>query len=139
MNSGKWLNKSIVNETDWWHWVDIVIPDTIITSTSLLFIGLGTKYDNQIFLDSLSINKAIKTNSVVSYVSNIPYQPLVFNTSDNINRFEDNLIAYGWNQFLKGGAKKEDKEWLARFPMTRAVVRAMDVIEEYTLQSLKSR
>ena len=50
MNSGKWLNKSIVNETDWWHWVDIVIPDTIITSTSLLFIGLGTKYDNQIFL-----------------------------------------------------------------------------------------
>lgn len=92
MNSGKWLNKNIVNETDWWHWVDIVIPDTITTSTSLLFIGLGTKYDNQIFLDSLSINKAIKTNSVVSYVSNIPYQPLVFNTSDNINRYEDNLM-----------------------------------------------
>ena len=137
MNSGKWLNKNIVNETDWWHWVDIIIPDTIATSTSLLFIGLGTKYDNQIFLDSLSINKAIKTNSVVSYVSNIPYQPLVFNTSDNINRYEDNLIAYGWNQFLKGGAKKEDKEWLARFPMTRAVVRAMDVIEEYTLKFKK--
>ena len=40
------------------------------------------------------------------------------------------MIAYGWRQFLEGGAKEEDQQWLARFPMTKAAVRAMDVINE---------
>ncbi len=33
--------------------------------------------------------------------------------------------------FRKGGIP-ENAEWLARFPMTRASVRAMDVVEEVT-------
>jgi PhoPQ-activated pathogenicity-related protein len=132
MNSGSWLTKELVNEPIWWHWIDIVIPDTLDTSTSLLFIGGGSKFDNDLFLDSLSIQKAIETKSIISHISNIPFQPLKFISSDSIERYEDNLIAYGWNKFLQGGAKKEDAEWLARFPMTRAVVRAMDVIQEIT-------
>ena len=132
MNSGSWLTKELVNEPIWWHWIDIVIPDTLDTSTSLLFIGGGSKFDNDLFLDSLSVQKAIETKSIISHISNIPFQPLKFISSDSIERYEDNLIAYGWNKFLQGGAKKEDAEWLARFPMTRAVVRAMDVIQEIT-------
>ena len=31
---------------------------------------------------------------------------------------------------MEGGSKKEDEEWLARFPMTRAVSKAMDVVQE---------
>ena len=135
MNSGSWLTKELVNEPIWWHWIDIVIPDTLDTSTSLLFIGGGSKFDNDLFLDSLSIQKAIETKSIISHISNIPFQPLKFISSDSIERYEDNLIAYGWNKFLQGGAKKEDAEWLARFPMTRAVVRAMDVIQEITSSS----
>jgi PhoPQ-activated pathogenicity-related protein len=133
MDSGKWLTKELVNEPLWWHWIDVVVPDTIDTSASLLFIGGGSKFENGIFLDSLSVQKAIETKSIISHVSNIPFQPLKFHSSDSIERYEDNLIAYGWNQFLQGGAKKGDVEWLARFPMTRAVVRAMDVIQEITL------
>ena len=132
MNSGKWLTKELVNEPLWWHWIDVVVPDSIDTSASLLFIGGGSKFENGIFLDSLSVQKAIETKSIISHVSNIPFQPLKFHSSDSIERYEDNLIAYGWNQFLQGGAKKGDVEWLARFPMTRAVVRAMDVIQEIT-------
>ena len=132
MNSGKWLTKELVNEPLWWHWIDVVVPDSIDTSASLLFIGGGSKFENGIFLDSLSVQKAIETKSIISHVSNIPFQPLKFQSSDSIERYEDNLIAYGWNQFLQGGAKKGDVEWLARFPMTRAVVRAMDVIQEIT-------
>jgi PhoPQ-activated pathogenicity-related protein len=33
-------------------------------------------------------------------------------------------------QFLEGGATEELQHWLPRFPMTRAVVRAMDVVQE---------
>jgi PhoPQ-activated pathogenicity-related protein len=132
MHSGHWLSEEIVNQTLWWHWVDIVVPDTLDTHTSLLFIGGGSTTENSTFLDRLSIRKAIETKSIVSHVSNIPFQPLRFQSSDSILRYEDNLIAYGWNQFLKGGAKKEEAEWLARFPMTRAVVRAMDVIQKIT-------
>jgi len=132
MNSGEWLTKEIVDEPNWWHWVDIVIPDKIDTSTSFLFIGGGSKFDNNLFLDSLTIQKAIETKSIVTHVSNIPFQPLNFHSNDTISRYEDNLIAYGWDKFLKGGAKKDDVEWLARFPMTRAVVRAMDVVQKIT-------
>ena len=132
MNSGKWLSEAEVNEPLWWHWVDLVVPDTIDTNTALLFIGPGSKEDTHQYLDSLSIQKAIETRSIVSHVSNIPFQPLRFNDTDSIPRYEDNLIAYGWNQFLTRGAQEEDIEWLARFPMTRAVVRAMDVVQEFT-------
>ena len=105
MNSGKWLSDAEVNEPLWWHWVDIVIPDTIDTHTALLFIGPGSKEDTQQYLDSLSIQKAIETRSIISHVSNIPFQPLRFIGTDSIDRYEDNLIAYGWDQFLTKGAK----------------------------------
>ena len=48
------------------------------------------------------------------------------------DRYEDDLIAYGWNKFLESGAKDNDVEWLARLPMTRAVVRGMDIIQKVT-------
>ena len=78
MDSGKWLTKELVNEPLWWHWIDVVVPDSIDTSASLLFIGGGSKFENGIFLDSLSVQKAIKTKSIISHVSNIPFQPLKF-------------------------------------------------------------
>ena len=136
MNSGEWMSDKVKGESNWWHWLDIVIPDNIETNKSLLFIGPGSKYDNEIYLDSLSVEKAIKTKSIVSHVSNIPFQPIKFISNDTIDRYEDDLIAYGWNKFLKGGAKNEKVEWLLRFPMTRAVVRAMDVVQE--ISSVKS-
>lgn len=132
MNSGKWLTEDFVNEPIWWHMVDVVVPNSLNTQTSLLFIGPGSTSDTTLRLDSLSIQKAIETKSIVSHVSNIPFQPLRFRDTDSIERYEDGLIAYGWNKFLSQGAQEKDVEWLARFPMTRAVVRAMDVVQELT-------
>ena len=136
MNSGEWMSDKVKGESNWWHWLDIVIPDNIETNKSLLFIGPGSKYDNEIYLDSFSVENAIKTKSIISHISNIPFQPIKFISNDTIDRYEDDLIAYGWNKFLKGGAKNKDVEWLLRFPMTRAVVRAMDVVQE--ISSVKS-
>jgi PhoPQ-activated pathogenicity-related protein len=132
MTSGQWLNPKVVNEPLWWHWVDVVIPTHLDSPHTLLFIGGGSSQRNKIFLDSLSIAQALASQSVVAHISNVPFQPLSFVGSDSIPRFEDDIIAYGWDQFLSNGAKDEDVEWLARFPMTRAVVKAMDVIQEIT-------
>ena len=137
MSSGEWMSDKVKGESNWQHWLDIVIPDNIDTNKSLLFIGPGSKYDDEIYLESLSIENAIKTKSIVSHISNIPYQPIKFISNDTIDRYEDDLIAYGWNKFLNGGANDEDAEWLLRFPMTRAVVRAMDVVQE--ISSTKSK
>ena len=130
MNSGRWLSEKEVNNPLWWHWVDIVVPEITDTETALMFIGGGSLYDNQVFLDSTTIAQAIIAKSIIAHVSNIPFQPLSFKGTDSIQRYEDNIIAFGWDKFLKGGAKEEDVEWLAHYPMTRAVVRAMDVVEK---------
>jgi PhoPQ-activated pathogenicity-related protein len=136
MNSGKWLNDSLVNEPLWWHWLDVIVPDERDTQSALLFIGGGTRFDSIWEIDSLSLAKALQTKSVIAHISNIPFQPLTYIATDTVTRYEDDLIAYGWDKYLSGGAQEKDLNWLARFPMTRAVVRGMDVVE--TLTAAKS-
>ena len=137
MFSGRWLSEEDVNQTLWWHWLDLIVPNKNDSSNALLFVGSGSSKDKKIFLDSLAISQSLKTESIVAYISNVPFQPINFKGSDSISRYEDDLISYGWKKFLSGGAKDEDIAWLARFPMTRAVVRAMDVIQELTINNIK--
>jgi len=56
----------------------------------------------------------------------VPNQPLVFG-GDGQPRFEDDLIAYTWDRFLRGG----EERWLARFPMTKSAVRALDTVTAF--------
>ncbi len=76
------------------------------------------------------IQAALSTGSVVSHLSNVPFQPIDFKGDTAGGVFEDELIAFAWLQFLEGGATEDMQKWLPRFPMTRAVVRAMDVVQE---------
>ena len=135
MISGEWLDSKKVDQVEWWHYVDIVIPKQTTTSTGIMFIDGGEKSDDYFRLDSQSIENAIKTESVIVNVSNIPFQPLNFLSSKQESFEEDDLIAFAWNKFLKQGAKQKDVEWLPRFPMTRAIVRAMDLAQEIVLQN----
>ena len=68
------------------------------------------------------------TGSVVSELGQVPNQPLRFlDDPKEEQRTEDSLIAYTWDKFLNGG----DARWLARFPMTKSAVRAMDAISSF--------
>jgi len=138
MQSGKWLTEKEVDQPYWWHWLDVVVPNEIETETALLFIGGGSQQDENIMIDSLSVQQALHSKSIIAHLSNIPFQPLRFVQTDTLERYEDDLIAYGWNQFLSNGARSEDAHWLARFPMTRAVVRGMDVIQALSQQTPKT-
>ena len=131
MVSGTWLTKQEVNHPEWWHWVTIVVPNEVTETEALMVIGGGSTEDEKPqAANELLVQAAVGTKSIIAEISNIPFQPLNYVNDEKDDRFEDDLIAYGWRQYLEGGAKDEDVEWLAHIPMTRAVVRAMDVVQE---------
>ena len=136
MVSGSWLDKNNFadNSNEWWHWVSMIVPDNIDNSNSMIVIGSGStqdftwnNYGNK-KTNSQYLKAALKTKSIISEINNVPFQPINFSGDNKLGRYEDDLIAYAWRQFLEGGTK--DSEWLPRFPMTRAVVRAMDLVQE---------
>ena len=131
MVSGTWLTENEVDQPTWWHWLTIIIPVEVKETESMMLIGGGSAHDTLAppFANWL-VQAAITTGSIVARVTNIPYQPIDFKGDEKEGRYEDDLIAYGWRHYLESGASPEELEWLARFPMTRAVVRAMDVVEE---------
>jgi PhoPQ-activated pathogenicity-related protein len=139
MISQNWLTKDIVNETEWWHWVSVVIPKDTPHQTGLMWIGGGSK-DSKMPTEpaALVLETAQRTNSIVAEIHNVPFQPVVFANDTFGERYEDAIIAYGWRKFLEGGAKDEDAIWLARLPMTKAVKLAMDVATEVAAQKGKT-
>ena len=137
MISGEWLDKKKVEDVEWSHYVDIVIPNETLTETAIMFIDGGVKDETYFRLDSVSVGYALKTKSIIVNIHNIPVQPVNFLASDKVNFVEDDLIAFAWSQFLERGAKKQDIEWLPRLPMTRAVVRSMDLAQEIVAQNNK--
>jgi PhoPQ-activated pathogenicity-related protein len=129
--SGTWLSSEQVDEPEWWHWLTVVVPDNLDETESLIHIGGGWRGDTiPIAARDEMIQAALETGSVISHLSNIPFQPIDYSGDQKEGLFEDELIAFAWLQFLEGGANKEMQTWLPRFPMTRAVVRAMDVVQE---------
>ena len=133
MVSQHWLAEAEVKNPEWWHWLTLVVPEGVSASTGLLFIGGGSRNrDQPQGADDLTIQTALMTRTVVANLHGVPNEPMEF-VGDNFGpRTEDELIAYGWRQFLEGGGKTEDAKWLARLPMTKAAVRAMDVMEAVT-------
>jgi PhoPQ-activated pathogenicity-related protein len=126
--SQNWLTPKEVNRTEWRHWLVIVKPDALEHSTALLFISGGANRADspppRPSADLIAIAKA--TRSVVAELRMVPNQTIVFH-GDGVERKEDDLIAYTWDQFLRTG----DDRWPARLPMTKAAVRAMDTITAF--------
>ncbi|MDB6030581.1 MAG: PhoPQ-activated pathogenicity-related protein PqaA type [Verrucomicrobiales bacterium] len=127
MISQSWLTTNEVNRPLWQHWLTLVKPDQVTSSTALLMIGGGanrtnvpTKADESLAL------VASTTKTVVAELRNVPNQPLIF-AGEKKGRTEDSLIAYTWDKFLRTG----DEKWPARLPMTKAAVRAMDTVTAF--------
>lgn len=138
MVSQKWLTEDLVDEPEWWHWLTLIVPDVVEHSTALLWIGGGSRGSElPSSVDPITLQTALATRTVTAHLHNIPFQPLSFTNDERLDhRYEDDLIAYGWRTFLDGGAQDEDAVWLSRFPMTKAAIRAMDTISEFTFNEL---
>ena len=124
LKSQSWRNSGEVNRTVWQHWLTIVRPPEVRYQTGLLLIGGGrNRPQSPKEPSSRTVHLAIQSQSVVAELSCIPNQPLVLN-GDGRDRVEDDLIAYGWAQYLK----TKDATWLPFLPMVKSVVRAMDTM-----------
>ena len=137
MVSQEWLTEDIVNETEWWHWLTVVVPDEVEHTTGMLWIGGGTNYTGlPESVNPIILEAALSTNSITTDLHNVPFQPISFTDDRLEERYEDDIIAYGWRKFLEGGALDEDAHWLSRLPMTAAAARAMDTVTDFSLTNL---
>src|SRR6185503_3932979 len=74
------------------------------------------------------VETARETGSIVAELRMVPNQPVVFKDDPARKpRLEDDFIAYTWNRFLRTG----EERWLARLPMTKSAVRAMDAVTAF--------
>ncbi len=122
--SQSWLTTNEVNRPLWQHWLTLVKPDKVSSSTALLFIGGGSNRTNPPARAEANLTLvALSTGTVVAELRNVPNQPLIF-AGETKGRSEDSLIAHTWDKFLRTG----DERWPARLPMTKAAVRALDTI-----------
>lgn len=127
MISQAWLTTNEVQRPLWQHWLTLVKPDKVSSSTAMLFIGGGSHKTNPpAKAEANMIQIAKETDTVVASLSNVPNQPTVF-AGETKGRVEDSLIAYTWDKFLRTG----DEKWPARLPMTKAAVRALDTITAF--------
>ena len=127
LTSQAWLTTNEVNRPVWQHWLTLVKPDDVTSSTALLMIGGGSHRTNPPSKADASILAiATSTKTVVAELRNVPNQPLIF-AGETKGRTEDSLIAYTWDKFLRTG----DEKWPARLPMTKAAVRALDTITAF--------
>jgi PhoPQ-activated pathogenicity-related protein len=124
MTSQTWRGPGEVDRTEWKHWLTVITPAEVKHRTAFLFITGGNNGNPPPrAADENLARVAVLTGSVVAELRMVPNQPLVF-ADDKQPRTEDEIIAYTWDKYLRGG----DDQWPLRLPMTKAAVRAMDTV-----------
>jgi PhoPQ-activated pathogenicity-related protein len=130
LTSQTWRTKEDVDRPTWEHWLVISKPAKLKTNKAFLVISGGSNDKPAPDGTSQIVSRiAEATGSIVAELKMVPNEPLVFH-GDGHPRKEDDLIGYGWNQFLETG----DATWLPRLPMVKSAVRAMDCLQEWSDQ-----
>jgi PhoPQ-activated pathogenicity-related protein len=139
MTSQRWLNDTdfAANSESgsiWWHYLAVIVPDNVKSTTNAsLWITGGNMGQGAPSIHSedilVSAALAVSNGVVVGSLFMVPNEHTVF-AADPIqkSRTEDSIIAYTWDHFLKDPSQPE---WLVRFPMVKASLRAMDAVSEF--------
>jgi PhoPQ-activated pathogenicity-related protein len=127
LKSQTWRSTPEVDRPVWQHWLTITRPDQATSDTALLSIGGGRNGgEAPPAAPGDAIDRARRSGTVVVSLGQVPNQPLVFN-QDGKGRSEDDLLAYCHIRFLETG----DPTWVARLPMVKSAVKAMDAVTEF--------
>lgn len=135
MISQAWRSTAEVTQPEWVHWLELYVPDKILSTTGLLFISGGSTRSQHPGADTTFENIAEQTSSVVAELHDVPNEPLTFVGDPHGPRSEDAIIAYTWRRYLETG----DSTWPLRLPMTKAAVRAMDTVTSFLASSAGGR
>ncbi|XP_041363192.1 autocrine proliferation repressor protein A-like [Gigantopelta aegis] len=134
MTSQKWLSDKISNHAIWWHYLSMVVPDKLkYPNDCFLFIDGGSNHKsppNETTRSTVVITMlAISTGMITGNLHTVPNEPISFvEDPTHKSRKEDLIIAWTWKTFVDNNHTVP--EYLLRFPMTKAVVRAMDTLAE---------
>lgn len=129
LTSQRWRSESEVDRPIWRHWLTIVRPRELTSTTGFLFIGGGNNDSPPPEAASSRVaGLARSTGTLVAELGMVPNQPLRFTDSADQPRSEDDLIAYSRIKFMATG----DETWLARLAMVKSGIRALDAIGEFT-------
>jgi PhoPQ-activated pathogenicity-related protein len=127
LTSQQWRTADEVDRPLWKHWLTIIQPDKVTTSTAFLFINGGSNGSKMpAGADPSLAATAVGTHAVLADLRMVPNEPLIFK-EEGKSRTEDAIIAYSWEKFLKTG----DETWPLRLPMTKSAVRAMDTVTTF--------
>lgn len=128
LTSQSWRSEAEVDRVLWKHWLTIIKPQGASMNKALLYIGGGNNNNPApTSVSRRSLRMALETGTVVADLGMVPNQPLHFADSKRHGRSEDDLIAYSRVKYIVTG----DEEWLARLPMVKSGVRAMDAVQEF--------
>lgn len=118
MTSQSWMGR------EWLHTVTLFIPEGSETSdTAAVYVTGGEPNDADA---SEAVEIAQRSGRPVALLYHIPNQPI-------FDRREDDLIAHTFEQFIDTG----DTNWPLLYPMTRATIRCLDLLEGFDGMNLK--
>lgn len=137
LTSQAWLTEKDSDRSIWWHYVAIIVPNKLnpaFADRGLMYMTGGNqdpkppKLTGEDLLVGAILAQTCET--VVTVLFQIPNSPVHFYGEQPTpkSRTEDAIIAYGWAQYLKDPTQPQ---WLARLPMTKAGVRAMDAAAQF--------
>ena len=125
LTSLAWLTPQEVDRTEWHHWLIVTKPKKLRHSTAILIVGGGNNGEEAPPGPSDRAERiADQLGAVVVELQQVPNEPLMFRQDGKLRK-EDDLIAYAGSQYLK----TQDDRWLARLPMVKSVVKAMDTVQ----------
>ncbi len=129
--SQQWRSAAEVDRPEWTHRLYIAVPSNRTCDQALLYIDGGDNDDPLPSAFPADIGAlAWLSGAVAAAIEMVPNQPLYF-TDESRGRWEDAIIAYSWDKAMTHG----DPNWIAQLPMTKAAVRAMDVVEAFLAES----
>jgi PhoPQ-activated pathogenicity-related protein len=127
MTSQTWRSSTEVDRPTWQHWLQIVVPSVVKSSTGILEIGGGSNSTTApTSADGTTVLTATTAGAITVLLPTVPNEPLTF-AGESTPRVEDQIIAYSFNQYLNGG----DQNWPLLLPMVESAVRAMDTAQSF--------
>lgn len=136
--SQQWRDSSEVqsDQVIWKHWVQVIIPSIILgptKTTALILISGGNSDDPAPPIDSQLRQLSAGTRSIIVELTAVPNQPIHF-LDEGFSRSEDEIIAYTWDKFLRGG----DDYWPAQLPMVKSVTACMNAVQVFASSNGKT-
>ncbi|KAK2192165.1 hypothetical protein NP493_37g05021 [Ridgeia piscesae] len=136
MTSQKWMDETFSDRPIWWHDMVISVPRRIIDPTVALVLVVGgsneqkSKRYSPDAVTAMVQRMSVRMRTVVCLLKQVLNQPIVFKDDETQkSRKEDDAIAYLWRTFIEN--EDTSPETLLRYPMTKAVVRAMDTVTDF--------